>query len=186
MLATHRTPVELDVALGIQPLLAGGRDVAVGSPLDDTVDPQHVLLRQRPVRLDLKEVEHRASKQVRVCARLDRRPVGVAGRDRTPKQTSTSAAGKPPGTAKRPPSATPTCSQRYAANSSAKSFGHKHPRRPPTRNSHNPKRHRHQPPPETTKVELASIVLVGMGVFVLVSFFGAKRVSRKKDESNDG
>ena len=45
----------------------------------------------------------------------------------TPKPTSTSDSASHPGTARRRPSATPTCSPRYAASSSATSFGHKHP-----------------------------------------------------------
>ena len=46
----------------------------------------------------------------------------------TPKPTSRHADGHHRATGRRPPSATPTCSPRYDANSSVTSFGHKHPR----------------------------------------------------------
>src|SRR5688500_7194555 len=48
MLDAARAPVELDVALGVEPLLPGGSDVAIRAALDDAVDLEHFLLGQRP------------------------------------------------------------------------------------------------------------------------------------------
>src|SRR3954465_3692088 len=78
MLVTDGAPVERDVALGIQPLLAAGGDVSVRPTLDDAVDLEHFVLGQRPPGLDLEEVEHRATEEVRVRSNLHRRPVRVA------------------------------------------------------------------------------------------------------------